>query len=202
MLTTDRKPFRNLGPLTGYLAGLEAVTSGPTDDNIALLTELDARLTERTVLYPVGHYEHDLGYAVLDYTARTVSDRVTHLAWLALHEPNHALPPLTRRAVAQAALVELGRHIPLSGAIERVHVQPALEAVNASLAAIGETGENPNFADFGRHLIRRDLYADWQMLQVGDSSCSPLPPDDVLANITEAWKAIGWPVEVSQPAAA
>lgn len=201
--------FPDLSPVTAYLDALELVTEVPTETTIAELQAADKTLTDQAVLFPYRKYVHGEGYRTFGFEPCPISDGVTALARLALHEPGSpeydeeyaqliSGPPRpdaaseeNRRRSARGALIVLGGKLAVSGALFEREIEPAYAAIRKSMDVIG--GHDEAFTNFGLDRIRRDLFTEYARLRQSGPYENPIGNTEAKRNIRAAWNAVGRP---------
>lgn len=99
-----------------------------------------------------------------------------------------------RRAnAARGALIALGGHLAVSGAFTAREIEPAYEAIKASLVLLGENSTEEEFAMFGLKRISRGLLNQQWWIQRDGARHNPIGRQEAMANIRQAWRVVGRP---------
>lgn len=101
-----------------------------------------------------------------------------------------------RRNAARATLISLGGHLAVSGAFIEREIEPAYEAIKASIENIGEKSPEKDFVSFGLNRISRDLLNRYWWVQHEGARSNPISKKEAIANIDAAWGVVGKPYGV------
>jgi len=98
-----------------------------------------------------------------------------------------------RQNNARGALMALGGHIAVSGAFWPNDIEPAYEAIRASLELLGERSEEEDFVQFGLRRIGLDLLNQYWYVQHRGARQNPISKPAAVRNIHTAWGVVGRP---------
>lgn len=173
----------NLGLAANYMDAVKRVCLDPASQtNMDILSALDGPMSEGFMQYPISPMDLTLGYKPV-----TLSDGIESVREKILNDPSYPERALPR--IARAALITLGIHIPMSGAIDRQEYPYAYDLIGTTLDDISR--QDHKFKSFAFKYMRKELHTEFTASRAG-GNVSQLDDDTLEGNIKHAFEVIGY----------